>query len=175
MPNVPIIKVEETASLTESDFTHTTSSTVWGPGALSGKALKAIGEISLDMIMKVIIHRRLAAIKRRFDNHPSVFVKPEVSEEVRQIERDLRELRKLSIQYICNCSLTNIYNPREGYSRRIRQSAISLFIDMRTIRQQFGRIRDAWNTNRYLFTEPQSLEEKKQREAMFSALQQMCK
>ena len=93
MPNVQL--VEDTTSLTDSDFTHTTSSTVWGPGALSGKALKAFGEISLDMIMKVIIHRRLAAIKRTFDKHPSIFVKPEVSDEVRQMERDLQELRKL--------------------------------------------------------------------------------
>jgi hypothetical protein len=86
----------ETASLTASDCTQTTSSTVWGPGALSGRALKAFGEMSLDMIMKVVIHRRLAAIKRTFDNQPSIFVTPEVPDDVLQIERDLQELRKLS-------------------------------------------------------------------------------
>ena len=80
--------------LTESDFTHSTNSTVWGPGALSGNALKALGEISLDMIMTWVIYRRLATIKRTFDRQPSIFVRREVSDEVRQMGRDLQELRK---------------------------------------------------------------------------------
>ncbi|KAF8578178.1 hypothetical protein K439DRAFT_1639096 [Ramaria rubella] len=144
-------------SLTESDFTQTTGSTVWGPGALSGKALKAFGEMSLDVIMNVVIRRRLSIIKRTFDKQPSIFVKPEVSDEVRQMELDLQELRK------------------EGYSRRIRQSAIALFIDMRTIRQRFGLIRDAWNSNRHIFTEPQSEKEQQQMADMYSSLQEMCR
>ncbi|KAF8517179.1 hypothetical protein BU17DRAFT_67102 [Hysterangium stoloniferum] len=134
----------ESSSVRDSVFTNSTGSTVWGPGALSGKALKAFGELSLDMIMTFVIRRRLSIIKKKFERQPSLFVRPDVSDEVQKIELDLQELR------------------REVYSRRIRQSAIALFIDMRTIRQRFGRIRDMWNTNPRMFTEPQNADEETQ-------------
>jgi len=147
----------ESSSVRDSVFTDSTGSTVWGPGALSGKALKALGELSLDVVMTFFIRRRLSTIKKKLERRPSLFVRSEVSDEVQKIELDLQELR------------------RGIYSRSIRQSAIALFIDMRTIRQRFGRIRDMWNSNPRMFMEPQNADEEKQLNDTYVSLEEMCR
>ena len=48
----------------DSFATHTTSSaeTIWGPGTLSGRAIKSLGEASLRGVETLIIRWRLAKI-----------------------------------------------------------------------------------------------------------------
>ncbi|KAF8530845.1 hypothetical protein JB92DRAFT_2825466 [Gautieria morchelliformis] len=86
---------DDSFSFSESLLTASSSSTVWGPGALSGKALKAIGVRSLDLICHVIIRMRLAKIKRAIEKTPHVFHDPMDSIEsqlMNEYHSDLKEL-----------------------------------------------------------------------------------
>ncbi|KAJ7147182.1 hypothetical protein C8R43DRAFT_1012218 [Mycena crocata] len=48
-----------------SERTYTDTSSVWGPGTLSGRALLALGEVTLRGIDSFLIRRKLAAIQQR--------------------------------------------------------------------------------------------------------------
>ncbi|KAF8217535.1 hypothetical protein K438DRAFT_1795164 [Mycena galopus ATCC 62051] len=52
-------------SYSEYQRTTTDTSTTWGPGTLSGRALLALGEATLRGINSLIIRRRLTTIRRR--------------------------------------------------------------------------------------------------------------
>ncbi|KAK7007948.1 hypothetical protein R3P38DRAFT_3593012, partial [Favolaschia claudopus] len=57
-------QVELVPTATESSlYTTTSSSTQWGPGALSGKAIRAMGKAVIRGVEYLAIKRRLAAIK----------------------------------------------------------------------------------------------------------------
>ncbi|KIJ55855.1 hypothetical protein M422DRAFT_41711 [Sphaerobolus stellatus SS14] len=135
------IDEDDASSAAFSYYTSDSSSTVWGPGALSGKALKAVGELGLDLLSSLVIRRRLSAIKKTFDESPSLFVQPDTPEEVKQFEMDLQELRS------------------ERYSPSIRETAITLFIDICTLRKVFKRMRELWALNPRIFTAPQGFQE----------------
>ncbi|KIJ45342.1 hypothetical protein M422DRAFT_46804 [Sphaerobolus stellatus SS14] len=131
---------DDASSSAFSYNTSDSSSTVWGPGALSGKALKAVGELGLDLLSSLVIRRRLSTIKRTFDESPSLFVQTDTPE-VQQFEMDLQELRS------------------ERYSPSIRETAITLFIDICTLRKVFNRMRALWALNPRIFTAPQGSQE----------------
>ncbi|KAJ7052879.1 hypothetical protein C8F01DRAFT_561824 [Mycena amicta] len=50
------------SSLSLSLYTTTSSRTLWGPGALAGKAILALGKATVRGAERVVIHRRLAVI-----------------------------------------------------------------------------------------------------------------
>ncbi|KAJ7433028.1 hypothetical protein B0H11DRAFT_1939856 [Mycena galericulata] len=49
----------------DSQRTTTETSTVWGPGTLSGRALLALGEVTIRGLNQIVIWRRLATIRLR--------------------------------------------------------------------------------------------------------------
>ncbi|KAJ6501778.1 hypothetical protein DFH09DRAFT_298375 [Mycena vulgaris] len=53
------------ASSLSSLYTSTSSSTQWGPGALAGKAILALGKATLRGAERLVIFRRMVAIKAR--------------------------------------------------------------------------------------------------------------
>lgn len=59
------------SSMSESVFTHTTSSTVPGPGSLTGKAIKALGELVLRGLDRLIIYARVQVILSKFPHTDS--------------------------------------------------------------------------------------------------------
>ncbi|KAF8481389.1 hypothetical protein JB92DRAFT_3149242 [Gautieria morchelliformis] len=76
-------------------FDTSSSSTVWGPGALSGKALKTIGMRGLDLLCHLAIRMRLAKIKRAIEKTPHVFHDPMdaiESQRINEYHSDLKEL-----------------------------------------------------------------------------------
>ncbi|KAF8491967.1 hypothetical protein JB92DRAFT_2835515 [Gautieria morchelliformis] len=86
---------DDSFSFSESLLTASSSSTVWGPGALSGKALKAIGGRSLDLLCQLAIRLRLAKIKRAIEKTPHVFHDPRdaiESQRMSEYHSDLKEL-----------------------------------------------------------------------------------
>ncbi|KAF8491952.1 hypothetical protein JB92DRAFT_2835502 [Gautieria morchelliformis] len=86
---------DDSFSFSESLQTASSSSTVWGPGALSGKALKAIGGMSLDLLCQLAIRVRLAKIKRAIEKTPHVFHDPRdaiESQRMNEYYADLKEL-----------------------------------------------------------------------------------
>ncbi|KAJ7367223.1 hypothetical protein DFH08DRAFT_836882 [Mycena albidolilacea] len=66
-----IVETEESVSLhgvsvsSDSQRTSTDTSTVWGPGTVSGRALLALGEATIRGIDALLIRRRLANIRLR--------------------------------------------------------------------------------------------------------------
>jgi hypothetical protein len=77
MPNVSEIRSDRetiasssnfssSASFTDSQLTASSSTTVWGPGAIAGKGLLAFGKSALRGVEYFVIHRRLAKIRLRF-------------------------------------------------------------------------------------------------------------
>lgn len=57
-----------------SQYTGSSSSTIWGPGALAGKALKACGELALRAWDDIKIRRRLSTLDAQFPDKPSFFI-----------------------------------------------------------------------------------------------------
>lgn len=51
------------SSVSSSLYTTTSSRTQWGPGALTGKAILALGKATLRGAERVVIFRRMATIK----------------------------------------------------------------------------------------------------------------
>ena len=86
---------DDLSSFAESIHTVSSSSTTWGPGALSGKALKAIGETSLDFLCGVIIRRRLALIRQTLERTPRVFTNPSSGKEWRQRDATYADIDEL--------------------------------------------------------------------------------
>ncbi|KAF8468029.1 hypothetical protein JB92DRAFT_3135560 [Gautieria morchelliformis] len=89
---------DDSFSFSESFLTASSSSTVWGPGALSGKALKAIGGMSLDLLCHLTIRMRLAKIKRAIEKTLHVFHDPGdaiESQRMNEFYADLKELCKV--------------------------------------------------------------------------------
>ncbi|KAF8485421.1 G-protein alpha subunit-domain-containing protein [Gautieria morchelliformis] len=86
---------DDSFSFSESLLTASSSSTLWGPGALSGKALKAVGGMSLDLLCHLTIRMRLAKIKRAIEKTPHVFHDPIdaiESQRMNEYYSDLKEL-----------------------------------------------------------------------------------
>ena len=80
--------MSDTTAPTEStDWTETTSSTVRGPGALTGKALVAFGNAVLRTVESAVIYQRLRVIKSYLSNTPD-----DLSPKSEQIYLDLIEL-----------------------------------------------------------------------------------
>ncbi|KAJ7812902.1 hypothetical protein B0H13DRAFT_501305 [Mycena leptocephala] len=52
-----------------SQRTFTDTSTVWGPGTVSGRALLALGEVAIRGIEALVIRRKILAIRQRARNH----------------------------------------------------------------------------------------------------------
>jgi hypothetical protein len=93
---------DDSLSFSESMMTASSGSTVWGPGALSGKVLKAIGGMSLDMLCNLTIRMRLAKIKRLIERTPHIFHDPRDAVESQRINEyylDLKELCQLSLNF----------------------------------------------------------------------------
>jgi hypothetical protein len=53
------------SELSVSQRTTTDTSTIWGPGTLSGRALLALGEATIRGIDALLIRRKLATIRKR--------------------------------------------------------------------------------------------------------------
>jgi hypothetical protein len=74
MPNVSDIRSDwetntsqiSSSSVADSELTDSSSKTVWGPGALTGKGLVAFGKGALRGVEFFVIRRRLAKIRLRF-------------------------------------------------------------------------------------------------------------
>lgn len=101
---------DDLSSFTETIGTVSSSSTVWGPGALTGKVLKALGETSLDFFCAVIIRRRLALIRQTLDKNPGVLTNPSSAKEWRQrdtIYANLDELCRWAAQLTVHASLSS--------------------------------------------------------------------
>ncbi|KAJ7637548.1 hypothetical protein DFH06DRAFT_645582 [Mycena polygramma] len=64
-PRPPSIQESLFSESPNSKRTTTDTSTVWGPGTLSGRALLALGEAAIRGIDAIIIRRRLATIRLR--------------------------------------------------------------------------------------------------------------
>jgi hypothetical protein len=53
-------------SFSDSEVTATSSSTIWGPGALAGKGLLSFGKAALRGATAIVIRTRLQALKSIF-------------------------------------------------------------------------------------------------------------
>lgn len=106
---------EESLCSTE---TSSSSSTVHGPGALSGKAVKALGNLTLRAVERVIIHRRLANIRSHFpsfDDH--------MCDDLLELSRSVWAL----LSYIFNF-INNPTSRPELYDKHISKSAVRMLI-----------------------------------------------
>ncbi|KAL0955335.1 hypothetical protein HGRIS_004218 [Hohenbuehelia grisea] len=103
---------EDLTSLTETSETWETASTVstiWGPGTLSGKAIKALGEATLRGVEKVVIRWRLATINSSLNRNPD---SPSGSvDKLEKILDDVLELSRLDF-----------------YTPKVRQQALRLIM-----------------------------------------------
>ncbi|KAF8480626.1 hypothetical protein JB92DRAFT_3133103 [Gautieria morchelliformis] len=98
---------DDSSSFSESLLTVSSSSTVWGPGALSGKALKAIGGRSLDLLCHLTIRIRLAKIRRAIEKTPHVFHDPMdaiESQRMNEYHSDLKELCEVKYSLSVRCA-----------------------------------------------------------------------
>jgi hypothetical protein len=84
---------DTTATTQSSDWTEAASSTIWGPGALTGKALVAFGKGTLRTVENAVIYRRLRIIKSHLSSKEN-----EISSKSEQIYSDLIAL--------CRCVLS---------------------------------------------------------------------
>jgi hypothetical protein len=87
--------LDDASSVTGSICTASSSSTVWGPGALTGKFLKAVGERSLNLMVNVAIRRRLVVIKHTLEKSPHVLRNPTTAEEwhrMNEMHANLKEM-----------------------------------------------------------------------------------
>lgn len=75
--------------------TASSLSFVWGPGALTGKFIKWIGEISLSATVLVIIRGRLMIIKQAVRRRPHIFIMATNPAEAREAQRIYGDLKAL--------------------------------------------------------------------------------
>ncbi|KAJ3732836.1 G-protein alpha subunit-domain-containing protein [Lentinula guzmanii] len=85
----------ETSSIFTSTGTFTSSSTVPGLGALSGKAIKRFGSAVVNGVDAILIRRRLAQIEDHFAQKTDDTVQ---SDALKSLYSDLLELSRLSIR-----------------------------------------------------------------------------
>ena len=79
-----------TPSRSESTISDvTSSSTIWGPGALTGKALVAFGEATLRGVELVVMRRRLHVLRQHFPEYADT-----PSPEMVQMYGDVLELTR---------------------------------------------------------------------------------
>ncbi|KAF8520286.1 G-protein alpha subunit-domain-containing protein [Gautieria morchelliformis] len=122
---LPISRLSDDLSFfTDSNTVDTasSSSTTWGPGALSGKALKAFGETSLDLLCRVIIRRRLAFIRQTLERSPAVLTNPVSAKDWRQ-----RDAIYSNLEELC----------RGDYSLSLRRAAANLLSDIVSLISRF--------------------------------------
>ena len=83
-----------------SEYTTTSSSTIWGPGALLGKFLLAFGKALLHVGEYVVIRRRLSAIKSAFPHHDNSQVKnlDKLYEDILEVMRSVFRIRCCVVQ-----------------------------------------------------------------------------
>ncbi|KAJ7132937.1 hypothetical protein C8R46DRAFT_652246 [Mycena filopes] len=103
------------ASDRTSQRTFTDTSTVWGPGTLSGRALLALGEVTIRGIDNLVIRGRILALRQRVGRKLTG-----------NMCNDLMELcRRGSVILAQDCGLTRDVRPTM-YSARITKEAIRL-------------------------------------------------
>lgn len=78
----------ETSTLSTTDLTYSTSHTIPGPGALSGKAIHALGRATLRGAEYLIVRGRFQVISSKFPHMNS--------DDIKGIERMYEEVLELS-------------------------------------------------------------------------------
>ncbi|KAJ4473652.1 hypothetical protein J3R30DRAFT_703078 [Lentinula aciculospora] len=103
-----------TASTEDTTETESSATTVWGPGTLSGRAIKSLGEASLRGVEKLLVRWRLAKINAILpglaSGSPSL-KNPASGEQLEKIYDDLLELSRLNF-----------------YDAKVRQKALKLIM-----------------------------------------------
>ncbi|KAJ4000845.1 hypothetical protein F5050DRAFT_283961 [Lentinula boryana] len=98
----------------DTNETESSATTVWGPGTLSGKAIKSLGEASLRGVDKLIVRWRLAkinAILPGLTSPGSLLRNPASGEQLEKIYDDLLELSRLDF-----------------YDAKVRQKALKMIM-----------------------------------------------
>jgi hypothetical protein len=72
-----------------SNETTTSTSTIWGPGTLSGKAIEAFGEATLRGVENLVIRRKLVSLRSHFPHDNGT-----VNRKIEQIYNDVLELTR---------------------------------------------------------------------------------
>ncbi|KAJ3877066.1 hypothetical protein F5051DRAFT_409650 [Lentinula edodes] len=98
----------------ETNETQSSATTLWGPGTLSGKAIKSLGEASLRGVEKLVVRWRLAKINAILPGLNSGNSSPKYPASAEQLEKiydDLLELSRLDF-----------------YDEKVRQRALRLIM-----------------------------------------------
>ncbi|KAF8517178.1 hypothetical protein BU17DRAFT_67101 [Hysterangium stoloniferum] len=111
-----------------SDITSTSSSslssTIWGPGALAGKALKAVGMRALDVVGTVRMYKRLETIRKTIESEQITSGWYGLincnRHELQKVQEDLEELQT------------------DSYSPKVREMAHLLLHDMKCRQRLFA-------------------------------------
>ncbi|KAF9078236.1 hypothetical protein BDP27DRAFT_1311018 [Rhodocollybia butyracea] len=104
-----------TSGTFETTETESSATTVWGPGTLSGRAIKSLGEASLRGVEKLLVRWRLAKI----DTILSVSKNP--AEPLEKVYDDLLELSSSAVTHLTLVDLT-------FYDIKVRQKALKLIM-----------------------------------------------
>jgi hypothetical protein len=113
-----------TNSLTASEYTTSTSSTVPGLGELSGRAILALGKVTLRGTEYVIIRRRLEAISAKFP-HLNIDQIPGI----REMYDDVLELSRFAHKHKIYTIVLNYPRGRHGlYADAIRGRAMAILL-----------------------------------------------
>jgi hypothetical protein len=103
MPNVSDIRSDwetnvSSTSVADSELTDSSSKTVWGPGALTGKGLVAFGKGALRSVEYFVIRRRLARIRLRFPHEDDG-----ASDDLDQMYNEILELSRCVLVFVTIC------------------------------------------------------------------------
>jgi hypothetical protein len=90
-PSLLSFESDASSETTSSEVTATSSSTIWGPGALAGKGLLSFGKAALRGATAIVIRTRLQALKSVFPHKDEGVA---VDEKTQKGYRDLLELTR---------------------------------------------------------------------------------
>jgi hypothetical protein len=79
------------SKISSSSSGRSESDTIWGPGALSGKAIMAVGQAILDGIENVVVRTRLRSISKSFPHQNDVLIPNAIYDDLLELSRQVQE------------------------------------------------------------------------------------
>ncbi|KAJ3860923.1 hypothetical protein EV359DRAFT_66917 [Lentinula novae-zelandiae] len=100
----------------ETNETQSSATTLWGPGTLSGKAIKSLGEASLRGVEKLVVRWRLAKINAILPGLNSGNSSPKYPASPEQLEKIYDDLLELSrLEFYDEKVFGNVIGSGSGY------------------------------------------------------------
>jgi hypothetical protein len=123
------LSFESRATSSTSNTASTDTSTIWGPGTLSGKAIEAFGEATLRGVENVVIRRKLSTYRSLFPHADDTTIKniDTVYENVLQLSRYSSHPFIPHIGWLPYRTDRTMYRPNL-YSKNTTQAALRLMM-----------------------------------------------